>query len=183
MKILFRAFLLLLLASNLFAQDSTITVTRIFGVIKGLNDSLLKGANLVIAGTIDGATTDDKGFYEFETEKTGQQNLLVTFAEYANKTIPVDIVPGHELEVNVKLSKSEIKTDEIIVTASSFTSGENNAVTLTPLEIVRIPGADADLYRAITTFPGSNQVNEGSRITVRGGDPGEVLTIRSCLFI
>jgi len=177
MKFLFRVLLLLVLASNLFAQDSTTTVTRIFGVIKGLNDSLLKGANLVITGTIDGATTDDKGFYEFETEKTGQQNLLVTFAEYANKTTPIDIVSGQDLEVNVKLSKSEIKTDEIIVTASSFTSGENNAVTLTPLEIVRIPGADADLYRAITTFPGSNQVNEGSRITVRGGDPGEVLTI------
>lgn len=63
------------------------------------------------------------------------------------------------------------------MTASSFTSGQNNAVALTSLEIVRIPGADADLYRAITTFPGSNQVNEGSRITVRGGDPDEVLTI------
>ncbi|MBK8552981.1 MAG: hypothetical protein IPL53_18735 [Ignavibacteria bacterium] len=63
------------------------------------------------------------------------------------------------------------------MTASSFTSGNNTAVTLTPLEIVRIPGADADLYRAITTFPGSNQVNEGSRITVRGGNPNEVLTI------
>ena len=71
----------------------------------------------------------------------------------------------------------EVVTEEIIITASSFTSGNNNAVTLTPLEIVRIPGADADIYRAITTFPGSNQVNEGSRITVRGGDPNEVLTI------
>jgi hypothetical protein len=48
---------------------------------------------------------------------------------------------------------------------------------LTPLEIVRIPGSDADLCRAITTFPGSNQVDEGSRITVRGGDASEVMTI------
>lgn len=79
----------------------------------------------------------------------------------------IEIESGKEMNVNIKLTKDEVKTEEILVTASSYTSGTNAAVTLTPLEIVRIPGADADLYRAITTFPGSNQVNEGSRITVR----------------
>jgi len=150
---------------------------KIYGVVRGTSDSLLNGANLVIEGTIDGSSTDEKGYYEFETEKMGQQNILVTMMGYANKTVPVDITGDKDIELNIKLSKKEIQTDEIIITASSFTSGSNNAVTLTPLEIVRIPGADADLYRAITTFPGSNQVNEGSRITVRGGDPDEVLTI------
>ncbi len=177
MKKLVTLFIYLLFAANLFSQDSAGTVTKISGTVRGVNDSLLKGANLVIEGTIDGASTDGKGYYEFETEKTGPQNILVTRIDYANKTVPVDIIPGKSLELNIKLSINEVKTEEIIVTASSFTSGNNNAVTLTPLEIVRIPGADADLYRAITTFPGSNQVNEGSRITVRGGDPDEVLTI------
>lgn len=152
-------------------------ITVISGTVKGDRDSLLEGVNVVIKGTIDGATTDKKGYFEFETEKTGQQNLLFSFLEYEDKTIPVEILSGNNINLNVKLSKEDVKTEEIIVTASSFTSGQNNAVTLTPLEIVRIPGADADLYRAITTFPGSNQVDEGSRITVRGGDPDEVLTI------
>ena len=152
-------------------------ITIISGTVKGERDSLLEGVNVVIKGTIDGATTDNKGYYEFETEKSGQQNLLFSFTEYADKTIPIEITPGKNLSQNIKLTKEEVRTEEIIVTASSFTSGQNNAVALTSLEIVRIPGADADLYRAITTFPGSNQVNEGSRITVRGGDPDEVLTI------
>ncbi|MDQ3193380.1 MAG: TonB-dependent receptor [Bacteroidota bacterium] len=170
--------ILLSICINIFAQDSTnIQISKISGTVRGEKDVILKGANLVIEGTIDGATTDDSGYYEFETEKSGQQNILVTMSEYAKKTIPVDIISGKNIELNVKLTKEEIRTEEIIITASSFTSGNNNAVTLTPLEIVRIPGADADLYRAITTFPGSNQVNEGSRITVRGGDPDEVLTI------
>ena len=78
--------------------------------------------------------------------------------------------------MDIVLTTAEYQTEEIVVTASSYTSGTNSKVTLTPLEIVRIPGADADLYRAITTFPGSNQVDEGSRIAVRGGDPNEVLT-------
>jgi CarboxypepD_reg-like domain/TonB dependent receptor-like, beta-barrel/TonB-dependent Receptor Plug Domain len=178
MKKIIIIFALVLFSSRVFAQDSSaVTTTKISGTVKGDKDSLLSGANLVIEGTIDGASTDENGYYEFETEKSGPQNLLVTMLDYKNKTLPINIEPGKDIEMNVKMSKEEIRTEEIIVTASSFTSGNNTAVTLTPLEIVRIPGADADIYRAITTFPGSNQVNEGSRIAVRGGDPNEVLTI------
>ena len=177
MKILFTIFILTVFISVSFAQDSSVAViTKISGFVKGDKDSVLRGANLVIEGTIDGTTTDEKGYYEFETEKTGNQNLLITMLDYTNKTVPLNITPGINIEANIKLSK-EVVVEEIIITASSFTSGNSNAVTLTPLQIVRIPGADADIYRAITTFPGSNQVNEGSRITVRGGDPNEVLTI------
>lgn len=169
---------------NLSAQDSTeaetndnTVYTTVSGFVTGDKDSVLRGANLVIAGSIDGATTDEKGYYEFETDKTGPQLLLVTFLDYGKKSIQLDIVKGINISLNIKMAKEEVRTEEILVTASSFTSGNNAAVTLTPLEIVRIPGADADIYRAITTFPGSNQVNEGSRITVRGGNPDEVLTI------
>lgn len=177
MKNIFTFLILTLLIPASFAQDSSEAVTtKISGFVKGEKDSILRGANLVIEGSIDGATTDEKGYYEFETERTGSQNLLITMIDYINKTIPLNITAGINVELNIKLSK-EVTTEEIIITASSFTSGNSNAVTLTPLEIVRIPGADADIYRAITTFPGSNQVNEGSRITVRGGDPNEVLTI------
>lgn len=170
-----------LLQIPLYAQDSgeerSGSATRIYGTVKGEKDSLIMGANIVIEGTIDGATTDAKGFYEFETDQSGSKNVIITAMGYVENIMMIEIEPGKEMLVNIKLSKEEVKTEEILVTASSFTSGNRAAVTLTPLEIVRIPGADADLYRAITTFPGSNQVNEGSRITVRGGDPDEVLTI------
>jgi hypothetical protein len=172
---------LLLSTGVLVAQDeeinSTSSATKIYGVVKGNNDSLLNGANIVIEGTIDGATTDDKGYYEFETEQTGSRNIIITAPGYSENIMMIEIEPGKDKQVNIRMKKEEVRTEEILVTASSFTSGTNAAVTLTPLEIVRIPGADADLYRAITTFPGSNQVNEGSRITVRGGDPDEVLTV------
>ena len=167
-------FILLIINCNIFAQDSK---TKVSGIVTGEEDKPIVGANLVIEGTIDGATTDEKGNFEFETKKTGQHNLIITAIDYTESIINIEIEEGVEQYLNIKLKKGEVMTEEILVTASSFTSGTNSQVTLTPLEIVRIPGADADLYRAITTFPGSNQVDEGSRITVRGGDPNEVLTI------
>lgn len=148
---------------------------KISGTVKDNKGKAIEGVNIVIKGTIDGTTTDDKGYYEFTTEKKGKKILIATaigFAEY-NNDINID---EQDIKLDIILNTVEYQTDEIVVTASTFTSGTNSKVTLTPLEIVRIPGADADLYRAITTFPGSNQVDEGSRIAVRGGDPNEVLT-------
>jgi len=150
---------------------------KVSGYVKGEKSKPIEGANLVIQGTIDGGTTDSAGYFEFETEKTGKRILIITAIDFSEKKEQIEIIAGKDLQLNISLAKTVYVTDEIIVTASSFTSGENSKVTLTPLEIVRIPGADADLYRAITTFPGSNQVDEGSRIAVRGGEPSEVLTI------
>ncbi len=172
--------LLLLFPFFAFSQTDSVknnTDTKISGKVTGKNNKALNGANIVIEGTIDGASTDSTGYFEFETSKSGDLNLIVSAIEYKDKTVPVTIEPGKPLEVNINLSKSEVQTEEILVTASSFTSGNQSSVTITPLEIVRIPGSDGDLYRALTTFPGTNQVDEGSRITVRGGDASEVLTI------
>lgn len=180
MKIFFITVLLFIVTVYSYSQikDSTESnFVKISGYIKGEKSKPIEGANLVIEGTIDGTTSDNIGYFEFETEKTGKRNLIVTAIDYSEKKYEIEIFPGKDLQLNISLSKTEYVTDEITVMASSFTSGENSKVTLTPLEIMRIPGADADLYRAITTFPGSNQVDEGSRIAVRGGEPNEVLTI------
>ena len=163
-------FLLLFIFSfpffSLAQNTDSVRVSLISGKVKDDKGKPVNGANVVIQGTIDGATTDEKGNFEFETDKSGKKNLIITAINLAEKTVEIEIIPGQNLTLNLVLSK-EVKTDEIVVTASTFTSGNNSQVTLTPLEITRIPGADADLYRAITTFPGSNQVDEGSRIAVR----------------
>ena len=71
------------------AETSQFTI--ISGKVTGEKNEVLSGANLVIEGTIDGATSDEKGLYEFETEKTGQANLIVTSLDYATKNILIDI--------------------------------------------------------------------------------------------
>ncbi|MGH2574273.1 MAG: TonB-dependent receptor [Ignavibacteria bacterium] len=172
MKELKIIFFIAVLVTNAYPQDA-----KISGKITDSNNKPLFGANVVIEGTIEGATADSAGIFEFETSLTGKYTLIITAIDYKEKRQGINLESAKTIEVSVKLSKSEVVTDEILVTASSYTSGEHSKVTLTPLEIVRIPGADADLYRALTTFPGSNQVDEGSRLTVRGGDASEVLTI------
>lgn len=72
--------LLLLITVFTYSQDA-----KISGKITGDGNLPLNGANVVIEGTIDGATTDSTGYYEFETSKTGSQNLLFTYIDYNEK--------------------------------------------------------------------------------------------------
>ncbi|MBS1493274.1 MAG: TonB-dependent receptor [Bacteroidetes bacterium] len=178
MKYLFTLLTVLIFCAKSFAADSTTAgVIKISGTVTNEEKKPVSGANLVLEGTIDGATSDEKGLFEFETEKTGTYKLIVTAVDFSTQVQELNLEAGMNMTLDIRLKKNVTTTEQILVTASSFTSGENSKVTLTPLEIVRIPGANADLYRALTTFPGSNQVDEGSRITVRGGDPDEVITI------
>ena len=57
--------------------------------------------------------------------------------------------------------------------ASSYTASEERTATLTPLEVVSIPGTAADVNRALQTLPGIQQVDEGTGLFVRGGDAYE----------
>jgi hypothetical protein len=155
MKLLSTALLVLFFSAKIFAADSTVTgVIKISGKITNEENKPVSGANLVLEGTIDGATSDEKGMYEFETEKTGTYKLLVTAMDYTNHMQEINLAAGMNMTLDIKLKKSEVRTEEILVTASSFTSGENSKVTLTPLEIVRIPGCECRPLPRAYNFPG-----------------------------
>lgn len=64
------------------------------------------------------------------------------------------------------------------MTASAFTAGdEGKGVTLRSMEVVTTPGAAADIFLAVKTFPGLAMIDEGSGLFVRGGDVTETVTI------
>jgi hypothetical protein len=72
------------------------------------------------------------------------------------------------------MNESSVKLKEVVVAGSAFTTGdEPKALTLRSLEVFTTPGAAADIFRAIQTFPGVVAVDEGSGLFVRGGDVGE----------
>ena len=79
MKLKFIQFVFLLLTlmcgqAVIFSQTAAAD-TQISGTVKDQAGKPLAGANVVIEGTIDGATTDTTGYFEFETSKTGNVTL------------------------------------------------------------------------------------------------------------
>jgi len=146
--------------------------TIIEGWVTGEGGEALEGANVFLEGTLDGASTDKDGVFGFVTEETGKYNLQVRMMGYGEFRKEV-FLKGETIKIEASLKEETLESEGVIVKASSFTTGEENGVTLTPLEVLTTPGAAADICWAIKTFPGVQQVEEGAGLFVRGGEVSE----------
>ncbi|MFQ5605857.1 MAG: TonB-dependent receptor domain-containing protein [bacterium] len=133
--------------------------------------------NVFIKNSYDGDVSDSTGYFEIRTQITGQQTLIAAMIGYEQSAIAVDLSELNPAPIRIVLREEAIAMPEATITASSFSSGDEKGVTLKRLEIVTTPGAAADIFLAIKTFPGLAHIDEGSGLFVRGGDVSETTTI------
>jgi hypothetical protein len=148
-------------------------------IIKGrvIDDQNLAiiGANIYIAGSYDGTVTDVEGNFQFSTEETGVQTLIVSFLSYETYTKSGDISSFNNL--SIKLKESVLSLDAVVITAGSFEGGEKARVSvLKPLDIVTTAGTAGNIIGALNTLPGTQTVGEDGRLFVRGGEASETQT-------
>ena len=151
--------------------------TLIQGRVVDSQNQSLGAANIYLEGTIEGAMTDDDGYFRFTTSHTGSLTLICSYLGYQTKSIALTLPEEGGVKLTISLRSQQIAGEMVMVTASSFSSGSEEGVTLTPLEVLTIPGAAADIFRAIQSFPGAQQVDEGAGLFVRGGDVAETAVI------
>jgi len=49
------------------------------GIVKDEKGSAIPGANIYLEGTYDGASSDENGFFKFNTSEIGTKILIVSF--------------------------------------------------------------------------------------------------------
>ncbi len=165
---------ILLVTAILIAGNTEI---KISGMVTDQNDLPLPYANIYLEGGIEGATSDTDGYFEFKVRGLGNYTLICNYIGYREFRKNVTLKQGENLIQKIVLQENPIEGNRVTVTASAFTSGDDEGVTLTPLEIVSTPGAAADIFWAIKTYPGVQQVDEGAGLFVRGGDVSETAVI------
>ncbi|MCK4420403.1 TonB-dependent receptor [candidate division WOR-3 bacterium] len=146
--------------------------TQVKGTVKNEKGEPLPGANVFLQKTLEGATTDIDGTFRFTTEREGIYTLLIRYMGYSEWLKVVEL-KGKTIDIKAILKESALKTEGVIITASSFTTGEEEGVTLTPLEVLMTPGAAADVCWAIKSYPGVQQTGDGAGLFVRGGEVTE----------
>ena len=162
---------LLLLFISFYANAQV----KISGKVTGEGDKPLAAANVYLDGTYDGGTTDEAGNFSFETTATGSQVLVVTSLSY--QELRVDIVVEEYSEQIFSMMQNVKTLDAVIISAGSFSAGDNSKVTaLKPLDIVTTAGAAGDIVGALLTLPGTQTVGESGRLFVRGGEADETQT-------
>ncbi len=161
------------LAAAVHAQDLAVVQGE---VVDGAGEPVAF-ANVQIAGTTDGAATGRDGRFGFATRHLGEGQLLASFIGYEPARRTLHLAPGDTAVVRLVLRRVLIELGETAVTASTWSTGEQETVTLSPLDVVTTPGAAADVFRALKTFPGAAMVDDGAGLFVRGGDVSETLVL------
>ena len=131
----------------------------------------LAGADAFLLETLEGAATDSAGVFRFPTGARGPTTLVVQRTGYLEVRRALDLPLANP--VLIIMRPGPVTLEAITVEAGTYRLGNLPDVTLDELEVVYTPGAAADPFRAIQTFPGLQSVGEGAGLFVRGGDLSE----------
>lgn len=154
------------------AQQREQTVVK--GTVLDKEGKPLHLAHVMIEGTSNGDVTNREGRFQIEVFSPSTVVIIVSMVGYTPAKEKVNLQSGKTIEINFQLQRKETTLDGATVTADAFTTGNTKGVTLSPTEVVTTPGAAADIFRALKTFPGVSNIDEGSGLFVRGGDVSEV---------
>ena len=151
--------------------------TVIKGSIKTEKGEPVEFANIFIKDSYDGTSSDVSGNFEFETFEEGEQILVVKMIGFETAEIPVTC-NDQTIEQNIVLKEEKKSLDPVVISAGAFeASDEKKSVVLRPLDIVTTAGAGGDIFQAMQTLPGAQQVGEQEGLFVRGGSAAETKTI------
>lgn len=146
--------------------------TNLDGFVLDKEGTPISQVNVYIEGTYDGGSTDDEGYYSFNTESKGAQLLVLSSLGY--ETLKVDINVSEVQQRKDYLDVAVNSLTGVTLSAGTFEAGgESKASVLKPLDIVTTAGAMGDFVAALQTLPGTTTVNEDGRLFVRGGDANE----------
>lgn len=169
----FKFVLVFLLTSAIgFAQTGTIK-----GTLKDeTTGEGLIGANVIIEGTGQGASTDIDGNFIIPKVKVGKLNLVLTSISYSPKTISIDVYPDQTTVINSSLKEDVQQLEELVVSVKRQTNTEVAVITeLKKADLVAVGissqqirmSQDRDAAQVIRRVPGVTIV--GNRfINVRG---------------
>lgn len=162
----------------LFAQ-STLSGT----VLTTRGDTVI-GANVLLEGTYDGATTDLNGRFSFRTEEQGTHTLLVIYLGCDTFRQPL-VLGNAPIQLTPRLKENASAIDEVVISAGSFeaASDRRRAVVLSAVDIALTASATADIAGAIATLPGATRNGESGQILVRGGAGYETRTFIDGLLV
>jgi hypothetical protein len=155
-----------LLATAAAAQADSTAALR--GVVRTSDGTAIAGANTFLLETLEGALTDADGRFALRSARRGPATLVVRRIGY--RAVQVQVALPRPESIEITLAPDAATLAPITVRAGRYTAGDERGATLTSLEVVTTPGAAANVNRAIQSLPGTQTVDEGTALFVRGGD-------------
>lgn len=157
-----------------YAQNATIKGK----ILDAQSNEPLPFVNIAILGTQTGTVSDLDGNFRIYGLQSGFIRLSCSFIGYENTiSDEVEISNANTAFLEIKMEPSNTKIDEVKVLASPFRKTEESPVSLRSIgvgEIETNPGANRDISKVISSFPGvASTPAFRNDIIIRGGGPSE----------
>ncbi|MBL0047456.1 MAG: TonB-dependent receptor [Bacteroidetes bacterium] len=175
-------FLILLLASSLFAQEPTQTIRGV--VIDNQSKTPLVGVSVVLltSESFTGNASDLDGNFRLEKVPVGRQTLKATYVGYRERVIQVIVTSGKETIITIEMEESVVQGKEVVISAErEKTKAINEMATVsarsfTIEETSRYAGSRNDPARMAANYAGVSGANDSRNdIIIRGNSPQGVL--------
>ncbi|MEO2061142.1 MAG: carboxypeptidase-like regulatory domain-containing protein [Mesonia sp.] len=130
--------MMLLLATSVIFAQGTIKGT----VIDPETNMPLPGANVMVAGTSNGTTTDFDGMFTLEIDQENLQGkVVVTYVGFLQQEIPFNVQDGETLDLGeISLQADENALGEIVLIGKGVIDLEQNRKT--PIAVSTIKKAE-----------------------------------------
>lgn len=153
-------------------QESRKTVK---GKVVDKNQKPLEFVNVFIKGTMDGTTTTEDGYFEFQTSSSGEVVLIFSYVGYEPYNLITDI---HNLNgITITLKSKQYDLNEVVVTAGNYMLKSASSIQeQNTIDLVTTAGSEGDLFKAIALLPGSQVAGTDGRLLIRGGESRETQT-------
>ena len=166
----------LLIASPLFAQDRTVTITG--SVVDSSSGERIPYATVSVVGTSAGTVANVNGYFILRNVVVHDTRLRASALGYQGKEFGVEYNGGLAVIMNLKIPESPMTmpTVEVIGKTLAATAG---STTITPSQLQNNVGIfKNDVVQYVTQLPGVVTVSGiSSQYYVRGGGPDENLVL------
>lgn len=177
-KLLIIPCLLLLFMANVHAQRKA----SVSGYVKdATTGETLISANIAIAGTTTGTSSNTSGYYTLPDLEPGTYTILCSYIGYARYSKKITLKAGQSLRLDIELKPQRTQLQGVVVESTSDKE-EKNKIGMSRIStnlIKELPSVlQADVFRSIQLLPGVKSASDfSSGLYIRGGSPDQTLIL------
>jgi len=169
------AFLIALLPGALRAQ----TTGTISGRVTATQGQPIAGAQVSVAGTTRGASTDQQGHYTITSVPVGAQRVRARMLGYTPSDLPVTVSAGGTATADFQLQQSALQVGAVVVTATGQEQQQREigssvgVVDVASIQMAPITSTSELLQGRVAgavVLPSSGVTGSGTRIRIRGSN-------------
>lgn len=160
--------LFLLISVSAFGQGRI----KITGYVRDADGNPLELVNIRIKNTLNGAMTNEKGYYSITTAPGDSLTLIYSCLGY-NKAERIIPVAATDIRLNVQMNYTSLELGEVAVTAIRKQTTTMESMKADKVKLIPDP-AGGSIESLVVTFAGVSSNNElSSQYSVRGGSYDE----------